>query len=107
MPRCLAYTEDRLHFIILPEISATQPRLRPDRLVALWAAGGVAGLARGLAAGADLQPVERLPGHRRPVRPERMTWGRGQDNLSVPTEVVRSRIPYRNAGQDHRSDPSN
>ena len=42
--------------------------LRADRPAAVRTAGGVAGLARGLAAVADLQPVGRLRGHRRALR---------------------------------------
>src|SRR6266581_2364735 len=51
---------------------AAQPQLRADRSAALRAAGGMAGLARGLAAVAHLQPVGRLPGHRRGLRPRRL-----------------------------------
>ena len=42
--------------------------LRADRPAALRAAGGVAGLPRGLAAVAHLQQVEQLAGHRRGLR---------------------------------------
>ena len=48
-----------------PRHRAAQSQFRAGRPAALRAAGGVAGLARGLAAVAHLQPVGRLRGHRR------------------------------------------
>ena len=57
-----------------PRHRAAQPHLPADRPAALRAPGGVAGLARRLAAVAHLQPLGRLARHRRALR-RHMTRG--------------------------------
>ena len=51
-----------------PRHRAAHPHLRADRPAALRPDGGVAGLTRGLAEGADLQPVGHVAGRRRRLR---------------------------------------
>ncbi len=102
----------------LPHLAHERPRhgaarllLRPHRPAALRAAGGVAGLAGGLAAVPHLQPVGQFPGHRRGVRPAKRRGVNG-DSPRTRTHHQRrgptalDRTPGRSPQPASWSDPS-
>ena len=66
--------------------------LRTDRPPAVRAAGGVAGLARRLAAVTDVQPVGHLPSHRRALRPDRLSPPPGLDSARGHPDSARGHL---------------